>query len=374
MRDYYDRLSDLPENHFIRSSQEKRVTISAKEMNLNAFLRALCLQAKISVIAQQDLDSAKVTMEVSSVPVDQVLSVLARRLSVELSRQGDFYYMGKLRPEDLGLLVCRVGYLTDAELKTAIETVAGKEGRNITIKGGVVVLVDRVEVIQNVQAMIEQVACVDVPTWVIQVYIIETDKSYMREIGLDSTQTAKLSYTLGKGIQSGLTGEVEGIFKSSMSRSKGKILLSPMMLVSDGQEVVLHSGDEIPFRVQESVTGDNGDKTYTTGYETIPVGTSIKVTARDSDRERVRLSIEIDVTQVSGIIDDLPQTLARSLKTDLVCAVGGVYLVGEMQDKRKESGGKGILLPLLRNRNNSESTWQIWVRSYRISGEYNEQK
>ena len=128
-------------------------------------------------MADSRLDGRTVTLEVQGETVASILGVVARRMGVDVTQQGTLYYLGQLRAEDRGLLVRRVRRLTSDEVSQAIENLMSEVGRVLTVADGLVVVGDRVEVLQRIEALIEQIDRTEVVTWVVQLYVAELTRS-----------------------------------------------------------------------------------------------------------------------------------------------------------------------------------------------------
>ena len=109
-------------------------------MEVVTFARMVAREAGISVVVEDDLDSKKISLEVSDTPAAEVLELVARRLGVELSRVGGAYFLGELRPEDRAVYVRRVRRLSSEELQAAVEVLISDNGRVTAYPDGLVVV------------------------------------------------------------------------------------------------------------------------------------------------------------------------------------------------------------------------------------------
>ena len=287
------------------ASTSARVTMVAQDMSVGDFLRYVANATSLSVVAEQSLDDKHVTVNVRDVPIDDVLQAVARRLGVQLTKAGSVYYLGVLRAEDRGVLVRRVPRLSSDDLKGAVTTLLSEFGRVSAYPDGLVVVGDRVEVIQRVSEMLDRVEKAGSETWVVQLYVLEKNSSDTSDIGVDIVPAAELAASLATASGSfthPLTGKasasLDATLRAALAKSRAKIVTSPMFLLADGGQTKFTSGKQI--LVPRRNVSNQGTVT-TVGYDTFQAGTSIVVRVRELDHIRAGRGADTDLLHVGRL-------------------------------------------------------------------------
>lgn len=328
------------------------------------------------MIAEAALDNRNVTVDVMDEPVDQVLSVVAKRLGVALTRTGRVYYLGSLSAEDRGVLVRRVRRLSDIELSAAISVVLSDIGRVQSYPDGLVVVGDRVEVLQRVSEIIDEVEDSEAPSWVVQLYVVSLGERKARELGVDVQPGLELSYLLAssggdpaslvKAATSGfnVSGSLDAVLQASLERSGVEVMADPLMLIADGAEARFVRGDSIP--IPQRTISDQGTVT-TTDFSFVQTGLEVLADVREMSAGRARLTIDVRLSTVRDMVEDAPVTSDETFSGVSIIESGGVYLLGSLRrEDRVQSRIGGWGLGWL---NRSESSLlQVWARAYRVAG------
>jgi type II secretory pathway component GspD/PulD (secretin) len=353
------------------ASSAPRVTMVAQDMSVGDFMRYVANATGLSVVAEQSLDDKHVTVNVRDVPIDDVLQAVARRLGVQLTKAGSVYYLGVLRAEDRGVLVRRVPRLSSDDLKGAVTTLLSEFGRVSAYPDGLVVVGDRVEVIQRVSEMLDRVEIAGSETWVVQLYVIEKNRSDNSDIGVDIVPAAELAATLatasGRVVQP-LTGKatasLEATLRAALSKNRARIVTSPMFLLADGGQTRFTSGKQI--LVPRRNVSDQGTVT-TVGYDTLQAGTSILLHVRELDHVKAAVSLTLTFSTLEGYAADGVAPIINP--TGLDCTVnvvaGGVYLAGVFDQVGTTASVSG---PLTLGIKTSQEThrFEVWMRVYRV--------
>lgn len=194
-RALYGRLEAAKEAEVEIVEPPQLLTISTSGMPLKTFLRWLTDKSDISIICDQSLDETPVTIDVKDVPLPDVLSAVSRRMSVDLTQQGNLYYVGSLKPEDRGVLVRKVRRLSADDLNKTVQVLLTEMGRAAAYSDGLLVVGDRVRVLQRINAMLDQVESSEANTWVIQLYLISIQDTLSRELGVETTTALDIAAT-----------------------------------------------------------------------------------------------------------------------------------------------------------------------------------
>lgn len=351
------------------------ITIAANQAPIEEVLREISERAGISIILERSLDGATVSMEVVNQPVEQVLEGIARRLSVKLSRNRDLFYLGNLRPEDKGILVRRVGRLSQSELTAAVQTLAADNGKLFVSSDGLLVMGDVVAVLGRVDDMLNQLEAADVVTWCVQMHLVSLSEKDVRELGLDVQPSIELAYTfagvsagLGPGLVSGpgagkLSAGLDAVLRAARESDGAELLAEPLFLVMDGHESTFRSGEEIPIpRRQESQFGN----VVTTGFDRFQAGLTVRVHVREVGQGAALLDVSVSNQDILDVVEGLPRTTNEALDTQCVIESGGVYLLGSLKRHKRKEKATGWLA-IGRRESAETSLVQVWGRAFRVS-------
>ena len=303
-----------------------------------------------------------------------VLTMLARRLSVHVSKLGEVYYLGDLREEDRAILVRRVRRLSQVELERAINTLVGNTGSAETYEDGLLIVADRVEVIRRVEELLVGIESAESVTWVVQLFMVSYTDEGLKEIGLDVTPAGEVGLTFAAGSASLLSPSLPGgeaklkaslnaAMKATNKRDQVRIISEPLLLLVDGSESTLQLGRRIP--IQQSAVSGLGTVS-TTGFQFVNTGLQISCSVREmSDRVgRMKLSTEISDVE-SFTASGAPLTSVESVDVTADVVSGGVYLLASLK-RSQESNNRNAFIKLGQKKGHQERVMLIWGRTYRV--------
>ncbi len=371
---YHQLRENLRLDEPVRST-EPRVTLSADAMPLETFARWISNETGYSVVVQASLDQLPVTLDAVNEPISQVLNFAARRLGVQLTQSGNTFYVGSLRPVDRGVLVRKVSRLSSNELAGAVQVLLSDLGRVIAYTDGVLVVGDRVDVLQRIGELLDRVEAAAVDVWVIQLYMISMSSGSMADFGLDVAPALDVAYafstasgTLGaaKAALDGhsLSAGFTALLRASASNEAVQLTTAPMFLLLDGHRAKYSDAQKRP--IPKRAVSDAGTVT-TTGYDFVDVGLVIDLGVRDLGQSRCQLDLQIDSTSLLGVVEDAPITSGQSFKAVSVLNSGGVYLLGTMDRHESRKAVSGPLQAGVRQQAD-RSVVQVWARLYRVAG------
>lgn len=369
---FYGELTDVESAHLEQQAEGELVTVAAEGMPLVAFARMIADQANVSVVVAARLDERPVTVEVKGVSVGAVLSLVARRLGVELTYSGGAYFIGELRPEDRGVYVRRVRRLDQVGLQGAVETLLSTNGRVQAYEDGLVVVGDRVEVLHRVADLLDQVESAGADSWVVQVHMIASRESDLREFGLDTVPALDVAATYATasngaspGLDAALSGSLTAMLRAERTQENVELVTAPLFVLIDGGRATLADGDEL--RIPQFSISDFGTQTVT-GFEIVQTGLSMEVGLRDLGDARARVELRTSISEVVGFVEDtLPTINTQRYETNAVIRAGGVYLLGSLQRRGRRSGVDGPFASVQRSEADDRTLF-IWLRAYRIDG------
>ena len=341
-------------------------------MDLIAFTRMISNETGVSIVVSARLDSRPVSIEVREVEVGAVLALVARRLGVELTYSSGVYFIGELQAEDRGVYVRRVRRLDSAGLSAAIQVLLSTNGRVSTYNDGLVVVGDRVEVLQRVDDLLNQVESAGADSWVIQLHMVSTRRTDMSEFGLDITPAldvaanfASSSAVPSPGLTRSVAAGLNAILRTAKRKEDLAVLTEPMFILVDGGEANIADGDEL--RVPRFSITDEGTQSVT-GFEIVQTGLVINVGIRDLGSSRAQLSLSTSISSVVGFVEgNLPTINRQSYRTNAVIRSGGVYLLGALTRTSSLQAVDGIL-SMVEENDESKQNVLVFARAYRISG------
>ncbi len=366
---FYELLEEM-QAETDETTESRRITLSTKAMPMTDFLRYVADTAGISIVCDQAIDALPVNVNVTETAVEDVLSAVARRAGVDITEQGGVFYLGALKPQDRAILVRKVKRLTADEIKDMVETLASEVGRVAASTDGLVVVGDRVRVLQNIHSMFSQVEQARTNTWILQMYLISGTNSASRELGFDTTATLDIAATLASS-KSKLDslGAFNAVLKSARSNSRYEIIAEPMMLITDGGSGSIQDGETIP--IPRRTVSDSGT-VNTTGYDYVETGVVVNTGLREMSSTAATCQIEIKMTQVTSYVDSAPITSGQTFKTTAVLESGGTYLVGSLSRQSQNNDRSGAFVNTFKTTKDNASNVEIWLRCYRIRGGYQE--
>lgn len=329
------------------------------------------MQADCSIMMANDLSQRPVTIDVVDQPIDAVLSYLSRQMGADISRTGSLYYIGALKPEDVGVMVHRMRRLSSTEISNAVSVMRSDVGTVHAFPDGLLVVGDRVEVLRRIVEMIDRIEETDSVTWAVQLHLVSLAQNAVKELGLDVVPSLDvgLSYATGPGLPStgGLSADIglQSVLRATRENSDNKQLADPFFLVLDGTPAKLRRGTRYPIALRS--TSDQGTTT-TRDYQFIDVGLSVSVTVRELSAESARLNLEVELSQVESVTPEgVPIHSAESLTAQSDVRSGGVYLLASL-DRSEQSQRSARGTGLGGRKQHDQGLLQVWARIYRIGG------
>lgn len=344
-------------------------------MPLGAFLRYLSNESGLSIVASSSLDDERITVEVVNEPVEQVMGTVARRLGAELTRTGNVYFLGTLRPEDRGVLVRRVKRLAKDDLLAAVTVLMSENGRVQAYSDGVVVCADRVEVLQRVTELLDNLEAVEVACWVVQLYLVSLSENQEKEFGLDVVPAVEVAADFAAASSSGLptglaavgsassaTAALNAVLKASRRAEGSRLVAEPLFVLIDGGSGSFERGKRIP--IARRAVSDQGTVS-TTGYQYVNAGLTCSLAIREHGTESIAGKLQVEMSRLDSYLDNAPVTSSESFNCEAVMRSGGVYLLGCLRRDEAEAASTG-LFALGGKKSVGGGVLQVWARAHRI--------
>ncbi|AQP99899.1 type II secretion system protein GspD [Pseudoalteromonas aliena] len=164
-------------------------------------------------------------------------------------------------------------------------------------------------------------------------------------------ETSEGDYGPLASILGGINGLALGVIKNDWgaiiqavsTNTNSNILATPSITTMDNQEASILVGQEVPI-ITGSQTGSNNANPFQT-VERQEVGIKLKVTPQINDGSAVQLTIEQEVSSVSGATAVDISVNKRSIKTTVMADDGGMVVLGGLIDEDvQESVSKVPLL------------------------------
>ncbi len=366
---YYKALQQTSETESDSRNKETLLTLSCQDISLKMFLRWLSNESGVSVVCESDLDEKPVSVEVQDQTVSDILGVVARRLSVQVTKTGNLYFLGTLQPEDRGVLVRVVKRMRADDLQQAITSLLSQHGRAVAYNDGLVVIGDTVEVLRRVSEMLDGIDSAPSNSWVVQMYIVDLRDELSETFGVDFTLDSELALNLAESTKlsnsyAAANGILNAILKAEREKANINMIARPMFVLMDGGNAQFSSGERVP--VPKKVVSDNGTVS-TSGFEYIQTGLDFSCSVRESTIDTCKLGVSITISSVVGYVENsAPITNSQDFTTTAYIKTGGVYLLGSVKKATRSFTDSGIL-NILKSQSDLKGTVQIWVKSYRIS-------
>ena len=366
-QEIYKRIADEKPVRRTEQKEEPLLTFSASEMPLKSFLRWITDQTSTSIICHVDLDDKQVTVNVKDVTLTDLLATVSRRMGMDLTQQGNIYYMGAIKPEDRGILVRKVRRLDATGLQAAIATLKTDIGQSVTFADGLLIVGEKVRNLQKIHDMLDLVESTESDTWILQLHIISLQDTLTNELGFNTSTSLDIATTFANngGYSTTAAGALSAILRAAQESNRADIIAQPMMLLMDGDRARFQDGETIP--VPKKTTSYNGTIT-TDGFEYVNTGVIVNTQLREVSVDKARCTLNVELTSIKGYVEYAPITNGQKFSTTAVLESGGVYLLGSMKRTTKTNNRSGSFFPTLKKDELQDGDVQIWARCYKISG------
>lgn len=358
-------------------SSRQLVSLEADDLPLSQCLLIVARQTGVSILANDSLDSRRVTASLKKVPIDEALTVIARRVDSSIAKVGSVYVLGEALPEDRGVLVRRVRRLDRQGLRDAVGVFQAEDGRFTTFDDGLVIVGDRVEVLATINSMLDQLEAADSPVWVVELYLVTWSKRAVDELGINLEPAANVALSFAIGSAVGVTGDwglestLDAVLGLAREREDVAITSSPMFLLVDGSSSRIVQGDRLPVPQAVTTTTVEG-ATRNESFDFVQTGTTVNVALREVEEDRARVDVEVRISDVRGFVQEAPITAEQSFNTTAVVEGDGVYLLGSMvRDRASDAESLGWRTATDHNRD--VQLLQVWARTRRIVGSVDQQ-
>ena len=306
------------------------------------------------------------SVEVEEVPVVAVLEYVARRLEVDVTRQGSLFFFGAAREQDRAYLVRRVGRLNAEDIRGMLATVITDFGEfYVSESDGLLVVSEHLGVLRRISEVLDQVQALGRSSWVVQLYLVTASASSQAEYGVDTSVDIELAAKFAStGSQSDYQGEARAALRGDIERQAVSVYARPLFVLLDGGEASLRRGQVVP--VPEFTTLETG-AVVTSGYTDVEVGLTVDVSLREWEPGRASLTYSVVLGEISGFVDDrVPVRVEDELSGELAIISGGTYLVGSL-DRRREGRTRSGVLQVGFGRDSESTELEVWAMVTRVN-------
>tara|TARA_B110001469_G_scaffold106925_1_gene106937 strand:+ start:2933 stop:3985 length:1053 start_codon:yes stop_codon:yes gene_type:complete len=336
-----------------------------ESMPLGSFMRRFSADTGLSVVWAEQFDDSLISLNLEETQAHDVLLVLSRRLNCSLAQFGSLYFLGDPKKSDRACYTGQVLRASKDEIRDLLLSVTTPQGAVTVWDDGAVLVVDDIQSIRKVDAVIRSMSKLESSIWAVQFYIVQASDSDKKTVGADIQDQLSVSSLLSSNSNNfEAAALLNASFRYDVQNNKSNILAKPLLLIRDGKEAKVQKVETIP--IPQFTTSDQGTVTVS-GYDYIDVGFSLNAKIRDWGNDKAGLNFEISMGEITGYINDsVPLQRRDIIHGDTIVKNGGVYLIGALQNTKEASGKSGFFGTLF-NDSSDDSTLKVWVQVIRIS-------
>jgi general secretion pathway protein D len=347
----------------------------------------ICKLAGLTVIFDPDMQSRRVTGELTNLTLEQALDVVALESKTfwkpvtnniifvvpeQAQKRKDyddyivktFYLSNTVQPQELTEIVAGLRQIADL-----------KHLQQISSQNAIVVraTADQLALVEKVLRDVDRAK----PEVVVQVSVLQARSDRMRDLGITPGSSAVLSFTpMGttppSGGQTGTTGTTATLPISSLpitgadysltlpgatamamlTDTTTKIIDNPEIRVVDGQTAKLKIGDKIPIATGSFQAGIGATSTVgtinplvNTQFQYQDVGVNVDVTPRVHLNREVSLKVVVEVSSVTGQVNiggiEQPIISQRKVEHDVRLKEGEVSVLGGLIERTQTKSVNG---------------------------------
>ena len=236
------------------------------------------------------------------------------------------------------MLVRRVRRLSGEELGQALTAHLSGDGKMAVFGDGLVVVCDRVQVLERVADMLDAVEKADSPVWCVQLHLVALSDTDSRALGLENTPSLSVAaaFAGGSSVAAASSASASAGLSSVLhcvdERGGSSVVGQPCFLLADGGSAKFARTRKVPV-ANSTINAATGAATTTTNYTYVDVGLAVKVDLRERGERSALLTATVTITDQDGTVNDVPITIGEEYSTAAVVESGGVYLLGSCERK-----------------------------------------
>lgn len=345
------------------------MTLAAADQPLADFASWISVKTGISIVVADNLDERRITLSVVDLPIDDLMTAVARRVGAQVNRMGNLYVIGDLRPEDRALFVTKVGRVLPEDLVALCNTLISDNGRMHVAPDGLLVIADRVEVIAQVASMIAKISASPPDTWCMMFYVVDVYDEYFLDLGGNPIPTAQLTASVadGSAIASLSSWSAAAALELQLKAAQGNGSLDlrtrQMLLAVPGRQTTWVNERNQPY-VTRSVT--ESGVVVDSGVDYLTVGDRLQVKLSQLENGLAVLDYTWRSSRVLEETDEgLPVDRTLEQASQVAVNSGGVYMLASLELSEDSQRTEGIV-PLHLEKQNRARRVEIWATVYRI--------
>lgn len=273
--------------------------------------------------------------------------------------------------------------MTEEQVTSAAAGFLSHDGTLTALPDGLVVIGDRLEVVERLVEMFDRLEKAPSVVWCVQLHVISMSDRDLLDFGLDVHPALELAAgyanlsnvtkDLTLGVAQGIRGEggasvadasLSAVLRATRERATMRIVADPLFTCVDGSAATVTRGLKIPVRTS-TITGPNGS-TVSNNVRFVQTGLEATVSVREISDRVGRLDLKLTVADVQRVDSELgPTTDDQGLTCQTDVETGGVYLLGGLRRGKAEKG-RGAFFTLGEKNSNEGDVWLIWGKVYRI--------
>lgn len=309
-------------------------------------VREVCSQAGLDVVipaglsskSDDDSSGSGVTVSFASTPVYDALVHLGKLRGLVPRLEGSLVSFDDPRVSTVSYI--DPGYLSRDEAIEVVRSVVGTDGsvtfagRGVTLAGGDA-LVGHASKLQSLFSAYAPVQ------WQVAVWIIEISSDTRDRLGVELALRGDLQGLWSSGSASiAAQSLLHGVIEGRHSRSDARIVNHATVTVVEGQRSVLRNVTTVP--IPERSVSAEGTVT-TSGYTYIDAGLILLLDARALPDGRVWLSVQPEISSISGYVEEAPVIARRSMQFTAMAEPGAYLIVAGLDELRRLSERRGLL-------------------------------
>lgn len=336
------------------------ITLSAYKMPLSVLTRILSDKFSIGIVYAEELGLKEITAEIKSSDLQSVLNVISRQVSVDVIRSGSTYYIGKLRPEDRGILVRKSYGVEPSELNQILTSMVSTQGKCNVTSDGILVVSDHETVLRRCSEMCDYIDASESPTWILQLYFVSLRKDAMVSAGIATKSSGAVSYDIAENKFNLDEAKIEALFTFDTSSQFADVYASPMLLSRDGKQSSWSDGESVP--IAKKTVSDYGTVS-TTDFQYTDVGFMVNSKIQRTKKGLANLVLSVTMSEIKGFVETAPRTVKTAFNVDLDVQPNKLYLLGDLSIFKDVDSQEKILRF---GTTTGRISLQVWGKVYKV--------
>ncbi|MFA5393499.1 MAG: secretin N-terminal domain-containing protein [Candidatus Ratteibacteria bacterium] len=347
------------------NARGENVYLDVSAAPVTEVLRGISQIADVDIVWPQELEGKLVTVKLDNVPWEKALTIILDYCGYIYQKDGNLVRVKlKEKPvileESLETIVIPLSFAKADTLKTSevLKALVSKDGKiESDNQTNSLVIIAHPSQIPEIRNLIKKLD-IEISQIMIEGYILETNSSYLREMGVNwdfsniqlmGSAVGDLTYLPDKNIAApgnfslGYLAEKKFLatLKFLESKTDTRILSQPRIATINNKEAVILVGKKVPIQTVTSTTGGT-----TTSIQYIDTGVKLTVTPTLSDNENILLTIHPEVSDIAGEIGGNPIIATSEANTTVLIKTGQTVVIAGLLKESKPHTASG--LPFLR--------------------------